>query len=200
MTERIGIYGGTFDPPHIGHQILAAEAIEQLELNRVLWVLTPDPPHKQGKTITPLSIRLEMVSAAIKDCPDFELSRIEIDRPPPHYAIDTLRLLLAHQPDRRLIYIMGGDSLHDLFQWHKYEEFVRICHGFGVMRRPGDKIDLDELESAIPGLRGKVQFIDGPLLEISATQIRRKIKSGRSFRYYLPPAVFQVVQSNALYQ
>ncbi|MCX8025419.1 MAG: adenylyltransferase/cytidyltransferase family protein, partial [Thermanaerothrix sp.] len=91
--SRLGIFGGTFDPPHVGHLILASEAADQLHLDRVLWVLTPDPPHKRGQPITPLAIRLKLVMAAIQEDPLFELSRVEIDRPGPHYAVDTLRIL-----------------------------------------------------------------------------------------------------------
>src|SRR5512147_2567788 len=97
--ERIGLFGGTFDPPHLGHLILAAEARDQLALTRLLWVLTPTPPHKLHQEITPLEHRLEMIRLAIAGSPEFELSRIEIDRPGPHYTLDTLGLIRAANPD-----------------------------------------------------------------------------------------------------
>ena len=90
---RYGVFGGTFDPPHIGHLVLAAEALNQFGLDRVLWVLTPEPPHKSERLITDLGVRLEMLRAAIGEDPDFELSRVDIDRPPPHYAVDTMAVL-----------------------------------------------------------------------------------------------------------
>ncbi|MFN2150426.1 MAG: nicotinate-nucleotide adenylyltransferase [Anaerolineales bacterium] len=200
MTERLGIFGGTFDPPHIGHLILAAEAWYQLELDQVLWVLTPQPPHKRQQEITPLHNRLELVKAAIRDSAQFQISRAEIDRPPPHYAVDTVRLLHKRYPRAELIYLMGGDSLHDLPAWHACQEFVAACHTLGVMRRPGDEIDLSVLETQIPAITSKVRFVDAPLLEIAASQIRSRIRQGKPFRYYLPEAVFQIIQDEQLYQ
>jgi nicotinate-nucleotide adenylyltransferase len=196
----LGIFGGTFDPPHIGHQILAAEAVDQLALDKVLWVLTPDPPHKQGRVITPSTIRLRMVRAAINDSPHFDLCRVEIDRPAPHYAVDTVRLLKKEHPEAALIYLMGGDSLHDLPNWYAYREFVDHCQALGVMRRPGDEIDLDWLETQIPGIKIKVRFINTPLLEIAASKIRRRIRSGGAFRYYLPPDVYRIIEEQNLYR
>jgi nicotinate-nucleotide adenylyltransferase len=198
--EEIGIFGGTFDPPHIGHQILAAEARYQLELDTVLWVLTPNPPHKQGQRIAPLPLRLEMVQAAIADNPDFALSRVEIDRPPPHYALDTVRILMEQNPQARLVYLMGGDSLRDLPAWHRVAEFVEACHTLGVMRRPGAQFDLGRLESQIPGITPKIRFVDAPLLEVAASQIRERIRMGAPFRYYLPEAVFRIIQRTGLYR
>lgn len=196
---RIGIFGGTFDPPHLGHLILAAESYDQLRLDRLLWVLTPDPPHKQGMNIHPMEQRIEMVLAAMGSDPAFELSRIEIDRPGPHYAEDTVHLLGKEFPDAELFYLMGGDSLHDLHTWHEPQAFIKACSGLGVMRRPGDEIDLDLIESYLPGISKKVNFIDAPLLEISARQIRYRIATGKPYRYYLPPAVYRLILEKHYY-
>ena len=98
-SQRIGIFGGTFDPPHLGHLILAAEAQYQLELDVLLFVLTPDPPHKQGLRLTPLEDRIAMLSAAIADHEGFELSKVDIDRPGPHYTADTLKFLREQYPN-----------------------------------------------------------------------------------------------------
>ncbi len=98
--QSIGIFGGTFDPPHIGHLILAAEAQAQFSLNRLLWVLTLDPPHKQRQSITPIRHRLAMVKLALADAPEFELSTVDIDRPGPHFAVDTVRIIAAQNPPR----------------------------------------------------------------------------------------------------
>ncbi len=197
---RIGIFGGTFDPPHLGHLILAAEAFDQLSLSRLLWVLTPDPPHKQGNLITPLEYRLEMVKAAIRDDPAFELSSVEIDRPGPHYALDTVDLLAEKYPRDELVYLIGGDSLHDLPTWHRPQDFLRACQALGVMRRPGDVIDLASIEARLPGVSAKVEFIEAPLLEISSSQIRQRVAGGRPFRYYLQESVFRIIQSHRLYR
>ena len=145
--QTIGIFGGTFDPPHLGHLILAAEAYAQLGLERCLWVLTPDPPHKQGQSITPLKHRLAMLKLAIAGDPQFELSTVDLDRPGPYYAVDTVKILAAQIPGANLVYLMGGDSLRDLPKWHLPADFVDACHAIGVMRRPGDDIDLPDLSS-----------------------------------------------------
>lgn len=196
---RIGIFGGTFDPPHLGHLILAAEARSQLALDRLLWVLTPQPPHKSGRPVTPLEARLEMLQATIADNPMFELSTIEIDRPGPHYSADTVQLVRQQYPDSTLAFLMGGDSLRDLPGWRQAQEFVERCDILGVMRRPYQRFDLPALEAKLPGVSARVQFIRAPLLEISSRQIRRRIAEGRPHRYYLPPAVLAVIQQRGLY-
>jgi len=197
---RIGVFGGTFDPPHIGHLILAAEARDQLSLVRLLWVLTPDPPHKPNQTISPLAQRLELVQAAISGDPGFELSGVDIDRPGPHYALDTMGLLAVAYPGAELVYLMGGDSLSDLPQWHQPQAFLSRCAQIGVMRRPGETIDLSQIQDILPEISGLVQFIEAPLLDIAASEIRRRIRAGRTFQYFLPPAVYQIICDRNLYQ
>lgn len=197
---RVGVFGGTFDPPHVGHQILAAECLFQLVLDRLLWVLTPVPPHKPDQPVTPVEMRLELLQAALDDNPSFQLSTIEIDRPPPHYAFETLLLLRRQFPSAHLAYLMGGDSLHDLPGWRQPAEFIAASDSIGVMRRPGDNIDLTALEKRFPGLSSKVEFVEAPLLEISATEIRRRAALGQPFRYYLPPKVYQIIEERQLYR
>ena len=197
---RLGIFGGTFDPPHLGHMILAAEASYQLQLERLLWVLTPAAPHKIGWPISALEQRIELVMAAIQQSPDFEISRVDIDRQPPYYSEVTMQLLRKIYPQADLIFLMGGDSLHDLPGWHDPVKFIQGCSEIGVMRRPGDLIDLKTLESRLPGLRDKIRFVEAPLLEISARQIRERIASSRPYRYYLLPAVYELIKENHYYQ
>lgn len=199
-AERIGVFGGTFDPPHVGHLILAAEAQDQLRLDRLLWVLTPDPPHKQDWSISPLAIRLQLLLAAIGDNPSFELCRVDIDRPGPHYAVDTVKILQEQFPSAEIYYLIGGDSLHDLPTWYQPQQLIKLVHGLGVMRRPGDQVDLRELEDKIPGLTAKIYFIEAPLLEISARQIRQRIAEGRAYRYYVPPAVYRLIDEYKIYR
>ena len=198
---RIGIFGGTFDPPHLGHLILAEEARYQLKLDKLLFVLTPIPPHKLNRTVTPLTDRLAMLEAAIAGNPAFEISRVEVDRPGPHYTLDTMRLLRKEYPKDTLIYLMGGDSLRDLPSiWHKPDEFVAACDFIGVMRRPQDEIDLIALEDSIPGISKKIEMMNAPLLEIASRQIRHRVAEGRPYSYYLPAAVCQIIREKKLYQ
>ena len=195
----IGIFGGTFDPPHLGHLILAADAHAQLALDRLLWVLTPDPPHKQGQSFAPLDDRLAMVQLAISSDPQFELSTIELTRPGPQYALETVHLLAGQNPGAQLVYLMGGDSLYDLHTWHRSADFVAACHLIGVMRRPGPAVDLPALEKILPGLTSKVRFVDAPLIDISAHAIRSRIADGRPFRYFLPAGVAEYIAEHGLY-
>lgn len=198
--SRLGIFGGTFDPPHIGHLVLAAEAWDQLHLDYVLWVLTPNPPHKTGRLVSPLPVRLALLQVALGDNSAFQLSRIDIDRLPPHYAVDTVQLLRQAYPGASLVYLMGGDSLVDLPTWYKAKTFVERLDEIGVMCRLGEVIDLPALEARLPGLTGKVCFVDAPRLEIASTDIRRRIAQGRTYRYFLPPAVWQAIEAQALYR
>lgn len=197
---RTGVFGGTFDPPHVGHLILAEEALAQLGLERVLWVLTPHPPHKKERRIAPLADRYAMLLAAIADNSSFHVSRVDIDRPPPHYALDTVRLLAKEYTKDEIYYLMGSDSLRDLPTWHRADNFVQACHAIGVMRRPGVRVDLDSLESIIPGLKAKVRWIDVPLIQIASSSIKEHVTRGEPYRYYLTPAVFEYINQHHLYQ
>lgn len=199
MPQRIGLFGGTFDPPHLGHLILASEAQSQLELDRLLWILTPIPPHKLNQQITPTEHRLAMVNLAIGDNPLFELSRVELDRPGPHYTLNTIRLIAEQNPGAEIILIIGGDSLRDLPTWREPREIVAACHEIGVMKRPHENAVLDELERDLPGIRAKIHYVDTPLLEIASRELRNRIAEGRSVRYYLPTSVREYIEQKRLY-
>lgn len=197
--EQIGLFGGTFDPPHLGHLILASEAFSQLDLDRLLWILTPEPPHKQDQFITSVEHRLAMVQLAIQGNPIFELSRIELDRPGPHYTLDTVELIAQQYPDADITPIIGGDSLRNLPKWNRPRELLQACHWVGVMHRPGEPEDLEALERELPGISSKVHYVDAPLLEIASREIRIRIADGKPFRYYLHPAVYEYIGKHHLY-
>ena len=198
--NSIGIMGGTFDPPHLGHLILACEAIDQLVLEKVLWVLTPSPPHKEDRDISPLEQRKQLLLDAITQDDRFELSNVDINREEPHYAVDTVLILKEQFPHSKLIYLMGGDSLHDLPTWHDPVGFTSACDQIAVMRRPDVEVDLNNLEVVVPGIAEKVVFIHAPLLFISSSEIRERIKSGRTFKWFLPKKVFTSITNNQYYQ
>jgi nicotinate-nucleotide adenylyltransferase len=200
LPTKIGIFGGTFDPPHIGHLILAGEAAAQFHLDRLLWVLTPDPPHKLENPITPLTHRLPMLQAMIQHNPAFELSRIEIDRPGPHYTIDTVRSLADQYPNAELYLLIGGDSLRDLPTWRLNTDLVAAVSKIGVMRRPGDFDDLTAIETQIPGVTAKIQFIDALLQPISSSELRRRISADEMYRYYVPSGVYEYITTHHLYR
>jgi nicotinate-nucleotide adenylyltransferase len=197
---RIGVLGGTFDPPHIGHQILAAEALHQLHLDRVLWVLTPYPPHKKQRKITMTACRQCMINLAISGNPQFILSSVDINRPPPHYAVDTMTLLKHDAPNDEFYYLMGLDSLNDLLKWHQPIEFIKLCHGLGVMLRHGETVEIPQIENRISDISQKLFFLNTPIIEISASDIRTRVAHGNPYRYLVPEKVFQYIQDNQLYK
>jgi len=195
----IGIFGGTFDPPHLGHSTLCRQAFNELGLERLLWLLTANPPHKRGRRITALDHRLAMVTLALAGSP-YELSRLELDRPGPHYAADTVALLAQTYPGADLLYLMGGDSLNDLPTWHQPVEFVRRLHAIGVMHREGETPDLPALEAALPGLSAKVRFVAAPRVDISASQVRTLVRRGQPYAHLLVPGVADYIRRHDLYR
>ncbi|HEC23504.1 MAG TPA: nicotinate-nucleotide adenylyltransferase [Chloroflexi bacterium] len=196
---RIGVLGGTFDPPHYGHLILAEQAREQLELSRVLWVPAADPPHKHGRPITPVEHRLEMVRLALVDNPAFEISLVDVNRPGPHYTHEMLALLAGEHPNADLVFLIGEDSLRDLPTWREPSRLIQYAT-LGVMRRQGITYEMEALEAAIPGLRERVTFLDTPLIDIAAADLRARVAAGRTIRYFLPPGVRAYIHQHSLYQ
>ena len=156
---RIGIFGGTFDPPHLGHLILAAEAVDSLQLDKMLWVLTPDPPHKQSQMISPAEDRMAMTKRMVECSPSFEFSDIEFRRPGPHYALDTVNALRLENPGSELFYVIGGDSLRDIPTWHKPTEFILACDHILVMQRPGSTPDLTILYKNYPEFKNQAGIL-----------------------------------------
>lgn len=200
MPQRIGVFGGTFDPPHIGHLILAGEAVHQFQLDRLLWVLTPEPPHKLENPITPLNHRLSMLRGMIAHNHIFELSTLEIDRPGPHYTVDTIRLLASQAPEAEIVLLIGGDSLADLPTWRFAADLVAAVSKIGVMRRPGGSIDPAALEANLPGIAKKLHFIDALLQPVSSRELRRRVSGGEMYRYYVAPEVYEYIEKNRLYR
>jgi len=197
---RFGVFGGTFDPPHLAHLILAEEARFQLELERILWVLTPVSPLKPGVHVSPWKHRFELLEAALVDNSKFEISRVDIDRAAPHYTFETLRILGERYPADDIVFLMGDDSLRDLPQWEKPEELLSNCKEIGVMRRPGAEINMPEVEHLIPGLSSKVKWVEAPLLEISGRLIRKRLRLGEPVRYFLPDEVYRIIKAKNLYR
>ena len=196
----IGVLGGTFDPPHLGHLTLSDLSRAAMGLDQVLWVVTTHSPLKQAETIAPVEYRIQMVQAAIKDDPFFVLSRADIDRSAPYYALGTLQWLADRHQGARFAYLMGADTLNDLPLWHKPIDFVKACAALGVMHRSGVNVDMERLERDLPGISRKIQYIDAPMVEISAQDIRRRVKAGESFRNLVPPGVAEIIIQNRLYK
>jgi nicotinate-nucleotide adenylyltransferase len=196
---KLGVIGGTFDPPHYGHLVLAENGRVQLRLDRVLFVLAGQPPHKPDRPIAAAHHRLAMVEAAIADRPAFALSRVDLDRPGPHYTVDMLALLRREHPGAELFFLIGGDSLAQFLTWRDPAGIVRQAR-LAVMRRPGWEAGLEALEQAVPAIRGRLAWLDAPVLDIAASDLRRRVRQGLPLRYLVPPAVEAYVREHHLYE
>jgi nicotinate-nucleotide adenylyltransferase len=198
-VARIGVLGGTFDPIHHGHLVIAEDARVYLSLDKVLFVPARQPPHKPEGSYSAFEHRVRMTELAIADNRRFELSLIEAERPGPSYSVDTLRQLQSEiGPDKVLYFIIGMDSLGNIASWYKPAELVSLCR-IVVAERAGYQLDLEALDEALPGLREKLELIDTPELSISSTDLQRRIKSGLSIRYQLPASVEKYVFEHELY-
>jgi nicotinate-nucleotide adenylyltransferase len=197
--RRVGILGGTFDPPHIGHLILAEYARDTLDLERLLFVPAADPPHKRDEHKAAIEHRLAMLKLAIADNPRFEISRVDIDRPGPHYSVDMVRVIGEEYPDAELYFVMGGDSLTDLPRWHRPAEFIQQCK-LVVMRRPDENVHAEMHDAILPGLSERVVMIDAPLVGISSTLIADRVGQGQTIRYLVPDSVLSYIVQNRLYE
>lgn len=198
MTSRIGILGGTFDPPHLAHLVMADQARHQLKLERVLFVPAGQPPHKLDQLVTLAEARVAMTHLAIAGNAAFELCRADVDRPGPHYTADMLALVGVAYPRDELYLLIGSDSLRDLLKWRDPARVVTQAR-LAVMRRPGAEPDLRALEAALPGVAARVEWIDAPWLDISAHDIRRRVREKLSIRYLVPRAVESFIAEQGLY-
>jgi len=200
VSRRVGILGGTFDPPHLGHLLLAEGAREAMSLERVLFVPAKAPPHKLDEPHTPASYRLRMLELAIADNPAFSISRLDIDRPGPHYSADMVELVREGiDPAVELYFLMGMDSLTNILTWHEPARLLHHCRLI-VAGRPGYSVDLSHIAEQLPEIEGRLHWISIPLSDISASDIRRRLRSGRSIRYQVPDSVRCYIDTEGLYR
>ena len=197
---KIGILGGTFDPVHNGH-IKEAEAVRsQLDLAKVVFVPAGQPWLKSDSPVSPAEHRVEMVRLAIADYPGFELSLVEINRPGPSYTVDTIKELRDKLgTGNELFFILGWDSLAQLPHWKEPTRLIELCRLVAVPR-PGYKLpELKPLETLIPGLSPRLILLDKPEIDVSATQIRRRVAEGLSIRDMVPTPVADYIKQHQLY-
>jgi nicotinate-nucleotide adenylyltransferase len=195
---NVGVLGGTFDPIHIGHLVIAEEARTKLGLSEVLFVPAGQPWLKQDRDITPAAHRVEMVRRAIADNPQFKLCTLEVDRPGPSYTVDTLTFLQKQLGSKTsLFFILGRDTLAELPLWKEPQEVMQLCK-LVVPPRIGSR-DLRHLEEAIPGLLDKVIQLDMPVIGISSSEIRQRIAQGLPIRYLVPPEVEKYITEQRIY-
>lgn len=186
--KKIGILGGTFNPPHLGHLIIADQVRDQLGLEKILFLPSAIPPHAEGKTTIDAKHRIKMVEKAIELEPEFELDFTEINRGGKSFTFDTIKALTEQNPDIEYYFIIGADMVEDLPSWHRIEELVHLVQIVAV-NRPDYSV-----ETAFPLI-----FIDVPNIEISSSTIRQKIADQCSVKFLLPDKVLEYIESEGLY-
>ncbi len=185
-SKRIGIFGGTFDPIHCGHLILARDAIEQLGLDGVIFIPAAISPHKLERKPTSPDVRLEMLRTAIEGEPRLCLDAMELERSTPSYTVDTIEAFKAREPETGFVCLVGEDNVARLSTWHRFDELSRMVQ-FAVLDRSG-------LQTAHP------YPVVRRHLDISATEIRNRVARGQSIRYLVPPAVEKIIRERQLYR
>ena len=195
--KKIGILGGTFDPPHKGHLLLGQAALAQLHLDSVLFLPVGDPTHKSRKDMTPVAQRIAMTALAIADHPGFMLDLTDALRAEPHYTSTLLPLMLDKHPGAELWLVIGGDSLRDFGKWNEPERILEMVR-LAVLPRPGAGIDWEALEVDFPDIRSRVDMLDGATLDLSSTRLR-KMEDDDAREPHLPDAVMRYIDHSDLY-
>jgi len=200
---KIGIFGGSFNPIHNGHLILAECVRDTLGLQKVIFIPNGEPPHKDGSDLAGPDHRAAMVRSSVMLNPRFDFSDIELKREGTSYTIDTVRELLRRRQADQLYFIIGADSIPELPTWVEIEELGKLCR-FVVGARPGFSMDkLETLEGKLPAefiQNLKDNFIEMPLIDISASDIRQRVREGKSIRHLVPNEVLDYVRTNDLYR
>ena len=199
--RRLGVLGGTFDPPHVGHLWLGAMAADALGLERVLFVPAAQPPHKRGQVVTRASDRMLMTRLAIATDPNFELCGIELERPGPSYTIDTIdELEQLYGAEAKLHLVMAADSLNSIDSWREPDRLLERIE-WVVGPRPGNPLpDRSALVGRFGAHAARIHLLDGPSLDVSSTDIRRRVAAGHTIRYLVPRGVEELIVERGLYR
>ncbi len=185
----VGLFGGSFDPVHHGHLIVGQVAVETLGLEALRFVPAREQPFKQGRHGAPVEARAAMLGLALNGYGQFEVERAELERPGPSYTVDTLRTLRAREPDREFALLVGSDAAAELSGWREAAEVGKLAE-IVVFARPGSDVPVSPLIRRV---------IRVPAVDISATEIRRRVREGRSIRYWVPDAVAEYITRHRLY-
>lgn len=198
--KRVGILGGTFDPIHVGHLMMAEAVRGEYRLDEILFIPAASPPHKQGQRITAAAHRYLMTVLATLSNPHFLVSDIEMNRSGPSYTIDTIYALREQFPHTAFSFIIGTDVIAEIATWDRVEELLTLCP-FIAASRPGEEPDLVRLRRELGALgEARIHPVTTPELEISSTDIRRRVRRGASIRYIVPDAVEQYIYKEGLYR
>jgi nicotinate-nucleotide adenylyltransferase len=198
---RLGLCGGTFDPVHYGHLLLAEQCREQCRLNEVRFIPSGNPPHKESADITSGQLRAEMLELAVAGHPQFAVDSRELNRDGITYTVDTLSELAAEEPERELFFLIGADSLHDLPTWREPQRIAELATIIAVNRGDCPLPSLDEIRETLgEAVASRIEIVTMPGIDLSATDIRRRIQSDQSIRFMTPRAVEVFVAENGLYR
>lgn len=199
-SRRVGILGGSFDPVHIGHLIIAEILQFELDLDVVQFLPAGRPPHKPEQDLAADHHRLAMLNLAIDRCPSFEICTVDLDRPGSSYTATTLEILSEqYGPETDLYFLMGQDSLRDFPTWRDPGKIARLAR-LGVALRPHVSVALDEIHSTVPETCERIYLVHVPLIELSSSDIRQRIIDGRPHRFQVPEGVADYIETNGLYQ
>ncbi|MFC1660099.1 nicotinate-nucleotide adenylyltransferase [Gemmatimonadota bacterium] len=190
---RLGLFGGTFDPPHVGHLVVAQDAIDQLDLDRLLFVPARLPPHKSEEELSPAPIRLEMTRAAVNGDPLLGVSEVELGRGGPSFTVDTLKYFRGEFPEAEILFLMGADQLREIHQWRDFKALPRLCRLVAMTR---DGLDPEELRPSVDVDFHRIQVTR---VDLSSTGIRARVREGRSIRHLVPSPVREIIERNHLY-
>jgi nicotinate-nucleotide adenylyltransferase len=196
---RWGILGGTFDPPHYGHLLIAEQVRDALALAGVHFVPAAQPPHKIDRPISPAGHRRAMVERAIADNPAFDLLAVELERGGLSYSVDTLEQLTTDRPADRFVFIVSVDAARQLPDWHEPRRLLELCEVAVVPRLGYPPLDASWASAAFGGLAQHILFVDSPALGHSASDIRRRVAAGRTIRYLVPASVEDYISQHRLY-
>jgi nicotinate-nucleotide adenylyltransferase len=198
---RLGLYGGSFDPVHLGHLILAEQCREQCALDEVWFLPAASPPHKAHRELTPGKARVEMLEFATAGHPEFVVNRMELQRGGTTYTVDTLQQLHDEDASRELFFLIGADSLSDLATWREPERIAELATVVAVNRGDRPLPQLDTLQTQLgEKIASRVALASMPGIDLSATDIRRRVRDGKSIRYLVPRAVEIYIAEHGLYQ
>lgn len=200
---RLGLFGGSFDPVHYGHLLLAECCREQRRLDRVLFLPAAVPPHKQAQELTPAQTRIDMLELAIAGHEPFAVSRYEIERGGVSYTVDTLRHFRQEDPDGELFFLLGADMLHDLPHWREAAEVCQLAIPIVVRRAGFEEPDFGCLADLAAPARIELfrqHRVDMPEIQLSSSEIRRRVAAGESIRYRTPRAVERLIQTQGVYR
>lgn len=199
--RRLGVYGGTFDPPHIGHLVAAQSVLDTWYLDEVLFIPSGTPPHKDPDDVTPARHRYMMTLLATLDNPKFSTSRLELDRPAPSFTVDTLRHIRSEHPEGlEVFFILGVDAIMGLPTWKDPEGVLELCH-MVVVTRPGYSHEAvaQSLGDLYTRYGHRIHFAEIPAIDVSASEVRARVREGRSIRYLVPDMVREYIETHGLY-